>query len=541
VRKIEVSGNGSLEIDHPVLAMEWHKGKNAPVELSSVKSDSGRKFWWKCSEGHEWQAVVTKRVLGFSKCHKCLTLKNLSLFDAYPTLKNEFDTTKNHDSVEPLSFGSKKNYWWRCQLEHSYQSTPNLRAGGVGCPYCSNQKVLKGFNDMATTHPELAKFLDEQKSEVSATGVIAGTGKKLWWLCEKGHSSEASGDQRKSSPSACPVCTNKEVLVGFNDMATTNPKLVEEFDLEKNHPLTPRDLIAGTREVLWWICPSKGHSYQVDGMHRVTQGAGCPVCASVEILPGYNDMATKAPQLLPHFHPTKNFPRTPENLSYRSNVKLWWQCELGHEYQAKPGNRLQDGGLGCPVCSTHQILAGFNDLTTTRPDLLDEWHPTKNGNKKPTQYAAGTNKKVWWKCDQGHEWFAYVNLRARGRGCPRCSKGGFDNTKPGWFYLIENVSLRARKVGISNYETKRLLQYESGWVVVSSWSHENGHLIRALETRIKIAIRKEFGLPKFLSEIDMGRAGGASETFSIEGVSNEELIQRVNVLLETINLDEVAD
>jgi hypothetical protein len=531
-------GRGNLEIDHPLLAMEWHHDKNLPVGLSVVKSDSGKKFWWRCSEGHEWQAVVTKRVLGFSKCSKCLILNELSLFDAYPTLKSEFDADRNIGPEKPLSYGSTKKYWWRCQQGHSYQSSPNLRVNGTGCPYCSNQKVLIGFNDMATTHPDLAKFLDEEKSKVRATEVIAGTGKKLWWLCEKGHSSEANGDKRKNSPAACPFCVNKEVLVGFNDMETTHPQLANEFDLEKNQPLTPRDLIAGTSEVLWWICQSENHSYQVDGMHRVTQGAGCPVCASVQILPGYNDMATKAPELIPHFHPTKNFPRTPENLAYRSNIKLWWQCELGHEYQAKPGNRLQDGGLGCPVCSTHQVLAGYNDLATTRPDLLDQWHPTKNGDKKPTQYAAGSNKKVWWKCDQNHEWFAYVNLRAKGRACPRCSKGGFDNTKPGWFYLIENSSLRARKVGISNHETKRLEEYESGWIVVSSWNHENGYLIRALETRIKIAIRKEFELPQFLREIDMGRAGGASETFSIEGVTNGELIEVINNTLETIKVDQ---
>ena len=31
----------------------------------------------------------------------------------------------------------------------------NNRSKGQSCPYCSHRKVLSGFNDLATTHPEL--------------------------------------------------------------------------------------------------------------------------------------------------------------------------------------------------------------------------------------------------------------------------------------------------------------------------------------------------------------------------------------------------
>lgn len=482
--------------------------------------------------GHKWAAAVTKRILGFANCYQCFKAAGQDLLEAYPVLKQEFDVAKNGYAGQSIPFSSRK-FWWICPLGHSYEAAAASRALGSGCPYCSNQKVLSGFNDMATTHPELANFLDEAKTGASAREVSGGSGHKFWWLCEKGHSTMATADKRKNNPSQCPVCANKEVLTGFNDMASTHPELAEEFDLEKNAPYTPQTIIAGTHKVLWWICP-RGHSYDMDGMHRVTQSAKCPICSNKRILAGFNDMATLAPQLLPHFHYEKNYPRTPQNLAYRSNLKLWWICEFGHEYKAKPGNRLQEGGLGCPVCSTHQILAGFNDLATTHPHLVQEWHPTKN-KKSPQEVAGGTNKKAWWLCSEGHEWYAYINLRSRDRNCPRCSKGGFDNTKPGWFYLIENQELRSRKVGISNHETKRLDEYLEGWLLIRTWSDASGLKIRRMETLVLNFIRKDLGLPIHLTDQDMGRAGGSSETFSSEGISEKLLIEKISEIFQSLD------
>lgn len=61
------------------------------------------------------------------------------------------------------------------------------------------------------------------------------------------------------------------------------------------------------------------------------------------------------------------------------------------------------------------------------PELADQWHPTKNGNLKPEDFAAKSNKKAWWQCEKGHEWEAVICLRTRaslnrkrGNGCAKC-------------------------------------------------------------------------------------------------------------------------
>jgi len=67
----------------------------------------------------------------------------------------------------------------------------------------------------------------------------------------------------------------------------------------------------------------------------------------------------------------------------------------------------------------------FNNITITHPDLIEEWHPSKNGDRKPGDFSYGSDKKVWWLCkkDPRHEWDAMISNRARlGRGCPYCGR-----------------------------------------------------------------------------------------------------------------------
>ena len=67
-------------------------------------------------------------------------------------------------------------------------------------------------------------------------------------------------------------------------------------------------------------------------------------------------------------------------------------------------------------------------MATLNPELAKEWHPTKNGDLKPSMVTKNANKKVWWKCsnkDCGHEWKALVNSRNRkveATGCPKCNQ-----------------------------------------------------------------------------------------------------------------------
>jgi hypothetical protein len=183
------------------------------------------------------------------------------------------------------------------------------------------------------------------------------------------------------------------------------------------------------------------------------------------------------------------------------------------------------------------LLTGFNDLGTRFPEIASQWHPTKNGGRRPTDVQLGTPRKVWWLCDSGHEWNAVISSRKRS-GCPRCAKAGYDSTRPSKFYFIEHHGFQARKIGIANDSSDRLDSWiRSGWEVIWLVEREEGLSIQSLETRSLRWIRQVLKYPPYLANSDIGAMGGGSETFTSDGLSNAELIERFTEILAVVDVD----
>ena len=99
---------------------------------------------------------------------------------------------------------------------------------------------------------------------------------------------------------------------------------------------------------------------------------------------------------------------------------MWWRCSAGpdHVWQATVNDRSR--GIGCPFCAGWRASI-TNSLASVAPDAAREWHPTKNASLTPRDVAAGSAKKYWWRCTDGHEWETQVRNRAlRGTKCPTC-------------------------------------------------------------------------------------------------------------------------
>ena len=101
-----------------------------------------------------------------------------------------------------------------------------------------------------------------------------------------------------------------------------------------------------------------------------------------------------------------------------SNKSVWWRCIKGHEWKTSISQRVN--GTGCPYCANKKVLSGYNDLVTTNPKLAEEWCYGRNGDLTPQMVSAGSHKRVWWKCENGHVWQSLIYSRAVGTGCPYC-------------------------------------------------------------------------------------------------------------------------
>jgi len=202
-----------------------------------------------------------------------------------------------------------------------------------------------------------------------------------------------------------------------NNLAVLNPDLAAEWHAHKNHPLTPTDVTPFSHMKVWWLCKkNKKHEWDATIASR-SRGTGCTYCAGKRVGKD-NNLAVINPDLAAEWHPTKNHPLTPNDVVLRSNKKVWWQCQEGHEWEAIIASRSR--GTGCPYCSGNKV-GEDNNLAHLNPDLAAEWHPTKNHPLTPSDVVPGSGIRVWWQCQEGHEWEAIVASRSKGHGCPYCS------------------------------------------------------------------------------------------------------------------------
>ena len=421
----------------------------------------------------------------------------VSLAEARPDLAKEWNYEKNGDlKPEDVSYGSKKKVWWKLPygvpndypVEHlrgkhfdfEWEARINDRVShNSGCPFLAGNDVYGGFNDLATVNPMLAKEWHPTKNaDLKPTQVAAGSNKKVWWLLNynvpmdypieslrgkhfnfEWMASISSRNQCRK----CPFLTGNKIMKGFNDLATIHPDLANEWHPTKNGDLKPENVHMCSHQKVWWYLPyDVPMDYPVEalrGKHfnfewcvrvndRVNYDTGCPFLTGKKVLSGFNDLATINPELAKEWHPTKNGKLTPCDISSNSNQKVWWllpyDVPMEHpiellrgkhfdfEWQASP-NKRQNGNK-CPFLTNQAVWSGFNDLATINPELAAQWHPVKNGDLKPTQVAAGSNKKVWWRLSYDipnnyiveslrgkhidFQWKASIVNRNNGNGCP---------------------------------------------------------------------------------------------------------------------------
>ncbi len=208
-----------------------------------------------------------------------------------------------------------------------------------------NYILLRKSQSLAFNHPEIAKeWHPTANGKLSPETFLCGSPQKVFWLCNLGHTYPASISHRVSG-TGCPFCAGKKVLKGFNDFETHFPELSKEW--HPNNTLLPSQVTMQSHTKVMWIC-TNGHEYPADPHHRA-QGTGCPVCTGKKIIPGENDLATVRPELTKEWHPYKNLPLTPSNISKSSGKKVWWLCsKCGHEWPAHVNKRAAE--RGCPNC-----------------------------------------------------------------------------------------------------------------------------------------------------------------------------------------------
>ncbi len=430
----KVTDANRLSILYPQIINMWHKTLNNGLMPSDFSLGSNKRIYLQCLKDTShppYECMINTMVSNFNRhgdkitgCPYCRGLKacltnNLAITN--PEIIEEWDNTKNNISPFEITHGSHKIVWWKCKNRHEYQSTPNRRSSGIGCPYCSGKKVCTD-NSLQVLAPEVAKLWDTKKNNgLSPINFTSQSNIVVYFKCSKDSSHPSFPSQIysmvrsfKNNNNGCPYCSGLKVCLS-NSILTTHPELTKFWDIIKNKGLLPSEVSHASQSKHWWRCP-KGHSWKAPSGNMIkgykNESSGCPHCSG-RLVSSENCLAISYPELINEWNFTKNGILTPNDITAFSAKKVWWVCKFcKNEWESTVCNRTK-GRVGCPECKKSK---GEKEITKTLDELKIEFksqHRIKECRDKrplPFDFAILKNNQVVGLIEyQGHFHFIPVN------------------------------------------------------------------------------------------------------------------------------------
>lgn len=398
----------SFAVLHPEQASEWDYEKNAPLSPDGFAEFSGKKVWWKCKKGHEWLTTIAARSQQ-SNCPFCWKhtsipefqlLAELELVFGHVARRRKFSGLEVDLFIEKYQIGIEYDgsYWHRDKEKRDQKKRDGLTRLGIKLVRVREEPLKKLAElDVLTSARGLTKaVVDELLSNIKRYCHAADVKKIDEYLSKDTFQNErAFKKYRTDLP---------EPDLG-SSLASQDKVLLSEFDYEKNYPLEPKHFSRGSQEVIWWRC-LKGHSWETAILTRTVNKSGCPFCSRSLASQEFN-LQAMFPKIAAQWHPSKNGRLLPSEVLPASNLKRWWICKEGHEWQAAVSSRTNSNS-DCPYCAG-SLPTIENNLAAIYPNVIKAWHPTKNKNIRPENILPSSGRKIWLLCSAGHEWQAVPN------------------------------------------------------------------------------------------------------------------------------------
>jgi hypothetical protein len=276
-----------------------------------------------------------------------------NLEEKFPDIAEEWHPTKNKNlKPSQVSYSSNKKVWWLCPKGHPYDRPVNTRTLNNrkgGCPYCAGKRV-NDDNSLSSQKPSLAKEWHPIKNgSLTPNDVIAGSHKKVWWLCSKkpDHEWEAVIESRGRG-NGCPYCAGRKIN-HTNSLESINPEAAKLWHPTKNGDMAPSQVAPNTHKRVWWQCKEdQNHEWEayISNIHR---GRSCPVCSKKTR--AEKIVATRRATLLKELKESaakKGF--TLISTSYLgSREKHLFKCKNNHESKHSP-RMFKENNPQCTHC-----------------------------------------------------------------------------------------------------------------------------------------------------------------------------------------------
>ncbi len=169
----------NLAVINPILAEQWRPSRNAPLTPNQIAPSSGRKVWWTCSHGHEWQAEIGSRAQGRG-CPFCAGFKvteDDSLSVRSPAIAAQWHPTLN-GSLTPhdVPANTKRSVWWICEKGHEWRRHILTMIRDSRRPVCLGQGLSLAEADPALS----AQWHPTKNGTLTPSDVTWRADKKVW-------------------------------------------------------------------------------------------------------------------------------------------------------------------------------------------------------------------------------------------------------------------------------------------------------------------------------------------------------------------------
>jgi hypothetical protein len=235
----------------------------------------------------------------------------------------------------------------------------------------------------------------------------------------------------------------RKSITNLQIIKQTHPEIAAEWDYERNAPLKPTDVTAGSNLKVHWKC-SNGHSWSTIINNRTGKNSQCPYCRGKACED--NNLAVTHPEIAVEWDYEENGELSLENVTHGSSKVVGWKCPEGHKWRTAICNRTGRKS-NCPYCSG-KVATPENNLLVLYPEVAAEWDYKKNGKLRPENFLPKSHQKVYWVCSNGHPSYrASISDRTGGTNCPKCFNQS-SRLEIALFaemsYLFENVEGRAK-------------------------------------------------------------------------------------------------
>jgi len=369
---------------------------------------------------------ITKQALCKYDCNYCYN-KSFASSEKVKCWSN-----KNEKSPREVYKNSNKKYWFICQncSHETYTTVIRFYKGKGQCQYCNSMKLCDNNKCDACFKRSFASSSKVSswsiKNDKSPREVFLNSNDKYWFNCDKCYHEFYIMLCDFSSNKGCSYCASQKLCQDENCISCFNKSFASHEKAKcwsERNTKTPREVFGSSDTKYWFKCEKCSHEYDCN-LSNIKKGRNCPYCSNKKLCMNENCTSCFEKSFAAHekvkYWSERN-DASPRGIFTNSNFKFWFNCECGHEFETIL-EHISRGGW-CSYCANQKLCAN-NDCVLCFNKSFASSVKASNWSEKniktPRELFKKSQKRYWFKCDEGHEFDKSLIEISIGSWCSYC-------------------------------------------------------------------------------------------------------------------------